>query len=76
LANIVGALAGGQQVTPEMADQVSADEVKALAEQAEQQDPSIIDTISNFYSEHPTLVKTLGAAALAIALNQIANRNS
>jgi hypothetical protein len=76
LAGIVSALASGQQITPEMADQVSDDEIKALAEHAEKQDPSIIDTISNFYSEHPTLVKGLGAVALTIALNQIANRNS
>jgi hypothetical protein len=76
LASIVSALASGQQVTPEMADQVSDDEVRALAEHAEKQDPSIIDTISNFYSEHPTLVKSLGAVALTIAISQIANRNN
>jgi hypothetical protein len=28
--------------------------------------------VSDFYSEHPTLVKTLGAAALTIALTKIA----
>ncbi len=74
LASIVSALASGQQVTPEMADQVSGDEVRALAEHAEKQDPSVIDTLSNFYAEHPTLVKSLGAVALTIAINQIANR--
>ncbi len=44
------------------------------ATQAEKKDPSIIDHVSNFYAEHPTLVKTLGAAALGIALSQIAKR--
>ena len=76
LGGILGALAGGQQVTPEMAEQVSPEEVKVLAQRAEEHDPSIIDTLSNFYAEHPTLVKTLGAVALTIAINQIANRRS
>jgi hypothetical protein len=40
----------------------------------QQEDPSIIDHISNFYSEHPTLVKSLGTAALTIALAKIAQR--
>jgi len=31
--------------------------------------------VSHFYSQHPTVVKALGTAALAIAMNHIANRN-
>lgn len=76
LSSIIGALAGGRQVTPEMAERVSPDVVRSMAEQAEKHDPSIIDTLSNFYAEHPTLVKSLGAVALTIAINQIANRRS
>ena len=75
LSGIIGALTSGQQITPEMAEQVSPEEVKALAEQAQEKDPSVIVTLSNFYAEHPTLVKSLGAVALTIAMNQIANRN-
>ena len=74
LGGVLGALANGQQVTPEMAEQVSPDEVRVLAQRAEESDPSIIDTVSDFYAQHPTLVKTLGAAALTIAINQIAKR--
>lgn len=74
LTGLVNILAGGQQVTPEMADKVSPEVVRRMAEEAQQRDPSIIDTISNFYAEHPTLVKTLGAVALSIALNRIASR--
>ncbi len=74
LGGVLGALASGQQVSPEMAEQVSPDEVRVLAQRAEESDPSIIDTVSDFYAQHPTLVKTLGAAALTIAINQIANR--
>lgn len=30
--------------------------------------------MSGFYAEHPQLVKSLGAAALSIAMGQMANR--
>jgi hypothetical protein len=72
-SGLAGLLGGGQtQVTPEQAAQVSPEAVEQLAAHAEQKDPSVIDQVSNFYSEHPTLVKTLGAAALTIALAKIA----
>ena len=76
LSSLIGLLSGGQQteVTPEQAAQIPADAVEEIAAQAEKKDPSIIDQVSNFYAEHPTLVKTLGAAALTIALSQIAQR--
>jgi hypothetical protein len=76
LSSLIGLLSGGQQteVTPEQAEQIPADAVEEIAAQAEKKDPSIIDRVSNFYAEHPALVKTLGAAALTIALSQIAQR--
>ncbi|HEX8138316.1 MAG TPA: hypothetical protein VF544_12050 [Pyrinomonadaceae bacterium] len=74
-SGLAGLLSGGQrEVTPEQAAQVSPEAVRTLAEQAETKDPSIIDQLSNFYAEHPTLVKTLGAAALTIALAKLAER--
>jgi hypothetical protein len=74
LSGLAGLLGGGQtQVTPEQAEQVSPEAVREIAAQAEKHDPSIIDMASNFYAEHPTLVKTLGSAALAITLAKIAN---
>jgi hypothetical protein len=75
LGGLTDLLRGGQgEVTPEQAEQVSPDAIAKIAEQAEQKDPSIIDRVSDFYSQHPTLVKTLGAAALSIALARIAQR--
>lgn len=77
LGSIIGLLTGGQQeVTPEQAAQVSPEAVQHLAEQAQTKDPSIIDRVSDFYAEHPTLIKTLGTAALTIALAKIAQRQS
>ncbi len=74
LSGLIGMLGGGQQphVTPEMAEQVPPQTVEQIAAEAEKQDPSVIDRLSDFYSENPTLVKGLGAAALAIAIAKIA----
>lgn len=75
LSGLAGLLGGGQnQVTPEQAEQIPTEAVEALASQAEEKDPSIIDRLSGFYAEHPMLVKGLGAAALTIALAKIAER--
>jgi hypothetical protein len=66
---------GGQapaQVTPEQASQVSPQQVQEIAAKAEQQNPGIVDRMGDFYAEHPTLVKAVGAAALAIALGHMA----
>jgi hypothetical protein len=41
-----------------------------LATKAESKDPSIIDQAASFYSQHPGLVKGLGAAALAVILSR------
>jgi methylmalonyl-CoA mutase cobalamin-binding subunit len=73
---LIGLLNGGNQtqVTPEQAQQIPAEAVQEIAAQAEKKDPSVIDQVSSFYAEHPTLVKTLGAAALTIALSKIAQR--
>jgi hypothetical protein len=50
--------------------------VQALTEHAQKQDPSIIDRVSEIYAEHPTLIKTLGAAALTIAMRKIAEQHA
>jgi len=69
-----GAGAPPPTITPSQASQLSPDEVTTLATQAHSQDESIVDRISAFYAEHPTLVKTLGAAGLAIALGRMRQR--
>jgi hypothetical protein len=61
-------------VTPEQASQLTPQQVQEIATRAEQHDPSVLDNIGGFYAQHPQLVKTLGSAALAIALAGVANR--
>lgn len=70
LANMVG----GGQISPQQAEQIQPHAVEQLAREAQQHDPSIIDRVSAFYSEHPDLVKTLGAAALAVAMSGMAKQ--
>ena len=74
LGGIIDMLRGGghQELTPEQAEQISPEAVQQIAQQAQEKDPSIIDRVSDFYAQHPTLVKSLGAAALTIALAKIA----
>lgn len=75
LGSVLGQLAGGgttPQLTPAQASQLSPEQVQVIASHAEQNNPGIVDQLSNFYAEHPTLVKTLGSAALSIALAKIA----
>ena len=74
-SGLAGILSGGQQqVTPEQAEQIPPEAVERVAQEAEQKDPSVVDMISNVYAQHPTLIKTLGGAALTIALAKIAQR--
>lgn len=75
-SGLAGLLGGGgpRVITPEQAEQIPPEAVEEIAAQAERKDPSVIDQISDFYSKQPTLVKTLGAAALTIALAKIAEK--
>ena len=81
LGGILGRLTGGQggaaptTVTPEQASRVTPQEVEQIAQHAEQHNPGIVDQMSGFYAQHPQLVKSLGAAALAIAMGRMANRS-
>jgi hypothetical protein len=69
LAGLLGSSPG--TITPEQAASVNPEEVQALAEHAEKQDPSIMDRISEVYSAHPQMIQALGAAALALAAAHI-----
>jgi hypothetical protein len=63
---------GEAQLGTDQVAQMTPEHVQQLAEHAERQDPSIIDKMSGFYAQHPELVKTIGSAALTIALSKIA----
>src|SRR5205823_6526150 len=77
LSQFAGMLGGGQnQVTPQQASQVPPQAVQQFAAQAAQQNPGIVDTVSGFYAQHPTLVKSLGAGALAMMMSHMAQQHA
>ena len=70
LAGLVGA--AGAQLTPDQAQKVSPEVMQQLATNAQKANPSIIDSLSTFYAQHGSLVKTLGSAVLMVVLAKIA----
>lgn len=74
LAGILGGATGGT-VNPQQAQQLTPDAVHELAQQAEKNKPSIIDEASGFYAQHPTLVKALGAGALAMIMSHMSQKS-
>jgi hypothetical protein len=61
-----------EAVTPEIADQVHPGLVQQMAREAEQENPDVIDKMSNFYAEDPALVASLGGGTLSVAMSKIA----
>jgi len=70
LGELTAALGSGN-LSPQQAQQIPPEAVTALAQQAARKDPSIIDKAAGFYAEHPTLVKAIGAGALAMLMSKI-----
>jgi hypothetical protein len=61
-------------ITPAQAAQVSPSDVTAIAASAQQHDDSIVDRVGAFYAQHPTLVKTLGVAALGAVMSHMSQQ--
>jgi len=74
LPGLAALLGGGGELTPQQAQQVSPQQVQELASQAQKQNPSVVDQVSSFYSQHPQVVKALGGLALTIALQHMLRR--
>lgn len=74
LSGLGDLFAGGQtQVTPQQAEQIPPDAVQDIAAQAQEQNPSIVDRIGDFYADHPDLVKSLGSGAVSSVLSRMAS---
>jgi hypothetical protein len=72
LAGLMGA--GNTQLTPDQAQKLSPEAVEQLATHAHKSNPSVVESVSTFYAQHTTLIKTLGGAALTVALAKVAER--
>ena len=75
LAGVAGGVLAGHEgattpaVTADKATQITPAQVRDVVTTARTADePGVFDRVSDFYSQHPDLVKTLGAGALMIAL--------
>lgn len=75
LGALIPGLGASASVTSDQAATVSPTAVQNLAQHVEQHNPGIVDKMSTLYAAHPTLVKTLGTAAMMIAMRKIAERH-
>lgn len=73
LGSLGGLLSRGS-VSPQEAQQVPPQDVQVLAQTAAGHNPSVVDAVSQFYAQHPALVKTLGAGAIALLLSRLTER--
>ena len=76
LADVWRRYAAGARVSPDRAANVDPLEVQEVARQARKQNPGVLERVSRFYARHPELVRTLGSAAMSIALSRIARRRA
>ena len=80
-SGVLGGLLGtGQRasspstVTPDQAAQVMPEQVHDAVAKLHEKFPRVVDRLSAFYAQHPDVVKTLGNAALSVALAKIAEK--
>jgi hypothetical protein len=73
-ASLAGGVLGGvmspgsSQITPAQASQLTPQQVQDVVEHAHQTNPGIADELAGFYAQHSGLIKTLGSAALLVAV--------
>ena len=76
LASLIPGLGSASSLTTDQAAAISPGTIQSLAQHAEQHDSGVVDKMSALYAAHPTLVKTLGTAAMMIAMRKIAERHA
>ena len=64
----------GSRVSDHEADALQPPQVKEIARRAAEDNPGVIERVSQFYARHPDLVRNLGSMALSIALRKMARR--
>jgi len=75
LAGMLGGAPADLSLNEQHVASLSPQDVASMAKTVEAHNPGIIDTMSSFYAQHPTLVKTLGSAAMMIAMRKIAEQH-
>jgi hypothetical protein len=78
LGGLLNSAGEGEQVRLRLEDAdklLTPEQVRELADHAEKENPGIIEKMSGFYAQNPALIKSLGGAALAIALGKMLQRS-
>jgi hypothetical protein len=75
-AGLAGLVGGNTQLTPDQAQKISPEVVQQLATHAQNANPSVVESVSSFYAQHATLIKTLGGTALTVAMAKVAERQN
>jgi hypothetical protein len=74
LGSLAKLLGGTGENTQTVATQLSPEQVQQIATHAQNQDPSVIDRVSEFYTQHPGLMRAVGGLALSIAMKHMMRR--
>jgi hypothetical protein len=61
-------------ISPEQAEQFRPEHVQQIADEAEKENPAIVEMMCSFYAQNPALAKPLGGAVLSTAMDNIAQR--
>jgi hypothetical protein len=76
LGNLAGLRGGTENSEQILATQLSPEQVEQIATHVEGRDPSIVDRISEFYSQHPGVMKAVGGMALSIAIQHMTGKRA
>src|SRR5262245_49899620 len=76
LTSLIPGLGAATPVSSDQAATVAPSAIQSIAQHVEQHDSGVVEKMSTLYAAHPTLVKTLGTAAMAIAMRTIAERHA
>ena len=76
LSSMIPGLGTSATTGAAVASAITPEAVQTLAQHVEQGDAGIVDKMSTLYAAHPTLVKTLGSAAMMIAMRKIAEAHT
>ena len=75
LSALIPGLGVASSLTAAQASTVSPAAIQSVTQHVEQHDASIVEKMSAVYAAHPTLVQTLGSAAMMLAMRTIAQRH-
>ena len=68
--------AGNMRLTADQAQNLSPEAVRRLATHVQNSNPSVVESVSAFYAQHITLIKSLGGVALTVAVAKMVEKQT